>query len=42
MKQLIVRPEAHGYSLLVRGRPQEKNSGEEQRKMSTSRNYNKI
>ena len=29
MKQLIVRPEAHGDSLFVCGRPQEKNSGEE-------------
>ena len=42
MKQLIVRPEAHGDSLFVRGRPQEKNSGEEQRKRSKSKNYNKI
>ena len=27
MKQLIVGPEAHGNSMFVRGRPQEKNSG---------------
>ena len=31
IKQLIVGPEAHGDSLFVRGRPQEKNSGEEHR-----------
>ena len=42
MKQLIVGPEAHGDSLFVRDRPQEKNSGEEQRKRSKSRNSNKI
>ena len=29
MKQLIVGPEAHGNSMFVRGRPQEKNYGEE-------------
>ena len=29
MKQLIVGPEAHGDSLFVCGRPQEKNFGEE-------------
>ena len=29
MKQLIVRPEAYGDSMFVRGRPQEKNPGEE-------------
>ena len=42
MKQLIVGPEAHGDSLFVCGKPQEKNSSEEQRKMSKSRNSNKI
>ena len=31
IKQLIVGPEAHEDSLFVRGRPQEKNSGEEHR-----------
>ena len=40
--QLIVGPEAHGDSLFVRGRLQEKNSGEEQRKRSKSKNSNKI
>ena len=42
MKQLIVRPEAHGDSLFIRGRLQKKNSSEEQRKRSKSINYNKI
>ena len=42
MKQLIVGPEAHGDSLFVRGRPQEKNSSKEQRKKSKSKNSNKI
>ena len=42
MKQLIVRPKAHEDSLFVRGRPQKKNYGEEQRKMSKSKNFNKI
>ena len=39
MKQLIVR---HGDSLFVHGRPQEKNSSKEQKKMSKSMNSNKI
>ena len=42
MKQLIVGPEAHGDSMFVHGRSQKKNSGEEQRKRSKSKNYNKI
>ena len=42
MKQLIVGIEEHGESLFVRGRPQEKNSGEEERKRSKSKNSNKI
>ena len=42
MKRLIVGPQAHEDSLFVRGRPQEKNYGEEQRKRSKSRNSNKI
>ena len=42
MKQLIVGPEAQGDGLFVRNRPQEKYSGEEQRKRSKSRNSNKI
>ena len=41
LKQLIVGPEAHGDSLFVRGRSQEKNFGEEQGKRSKSRNSNK-
>ena len=42
MKQLIVGSKVHGDSMFVRGRQQEKNSGEEQRKRSKSRNSNKI
>ena len=42
MKQLIVGFEALGDSLFVCGRPQEKNSGKEQRKRSKFRNSNKI
>ena len=42
MKQLIIGPEAQRDSLFVRGRSQEKNFGEEQRKRSKSRNSNKI
>ena len=42
MKQLIVGPEAQGDSLSVHGRPKDKNSGEEKRKRSKSRNFNKI
>ena len=42
MKQLIVGPKVHGYSLFVYGRSQEKNSSEEQRKRSKSRNSNQI
>ena len=42
MKQSIVGLEAHGDNMFVRGRPQEKNSAEEQRKRSKSRNFNKI
>ena len=41
IKQLIVRLEVQGDSLFIRGRPQEKNSGEERRKRSKSRNSNK-
>ena len=42
IKQLIVGPETQGDSLFVCDRPKEKNYGEEQRKMSKSRNSNKI
>ena len=42
IKQLIVRLEAQGDNLFVHGGPQEKNFGLEQRKMSKSRNSNKI
>ena len=42
MKQLIVGPDAQRDSLFVHDRPQEKYSGEEQRKRSKSRNSNKI
>ena len=42
MKQLIIGPEAHGDSLFVHGRPQEKISGEEQRKRSKSKKFNRI
>ena len=42
MKQLIIGLKAYGDSLFVRGKLQEKNSGEEQRKRSKSRNSNKI
>ena len=41
MKQLIIGLEARGDGLFVRGRLQEKNSDEEQRKMSKSKNSNK-
>ena len=41
LKQLIGGPEAHEDSLFVRGRPQEKNFGKEQRKRSKSKNSNK-
>ena len=42
IKQLIVGPEAHGDSLFVHGKSQEKNSSEEQMKRSKSRNSNKF
>ena len=42
MKQLMVGPEMHRDSMFVRGKPQEKNSGEEHKKRSKSRNSNKI
>ena len=42
MKRLLVGHEAQRDSLLVRDRPQEKNSGEEHRKRSKSMNSNKI
>ena len=41
IKQLIVRLEAQGDSLFIRGRSLEKSSGEERRKRSKSRNSNK-
>ena len=42
MKQLIVGPKSHGDSLFLCGSSQKKNSGEEHRKSSKSRNSNKI
>ena len=42
MKQLIVGPEAQGDNLFLQGRLQEKNSDEEHRKRSKSKNSNKI
>ena len=42
MKQLVAKPKAQGDSLFVLGRPQENNYGEEQRKISKSKNSNKI
>ena len=42
MKQLIVGLEAQRDNLVLCGRPQEKNSCEEQRKRSKSKNSNKI
>ena len=42
IKQVVIGPKAQEDSLFACGRPQEKNSGEEQRKMSKSRNFNKF
>ena len=42
MKHLIVGPKTRGDRMFVRDRPQEKNYGEEQRKMSNFKNSNKI